>query len=556
MPAPVTGETQEFDLIALSSDPAQPSGRRTARATLRAISEHAYVFVEDSADIGDGEVDDAVRAFEEDVWPDVTGAFGPPPVPGIDGDPRIALVHADLGPALGGYVSSEDAYPRAAVPHSNQREIVYMNLRRRPLGSAGYASTLAHEFQHLIHERLDPGEDAWVNEGLSEFSASLVGGPGAITGGSSAFLDKPDLQLDTWASGAESGAHYVASGLFAAYLVEQGGGDVRAFASDSADGADGVRSFLQATGDRRSFGQLVADWAVANLIDKPDGPHGYSELQVGPASTDDVSAAGQHEGEVHQFGADYLELNADEFANGSVFHFEGDTQTPVLAVAAEAGGALWWANRGDSIDTTLTREIDLTDVGEATLTFRTWYDIERWFDFAHVAASRDDGRTWQALAGEHTTTDDPLGVSYGPGYSGSSSGWVDERIDLSTYAGAPVLLRFEYVTDDSFSGPGWAIDDIAVPEAGFFDDGASDAGGWQRAGFLRVTAPLQQRYELRLVTLGDAPEVTVIPLDAQNRADVPLGGLGSAYQRAVVVVVGATEGTTVPGGYRYEVVPA
>ena len=118
-----------------------------------------------------------------------------------------------------------------------------------------------------------------------------------------------------------------------------------------------------------------------------------------------------------------------------------------------------------------------------------------------------------------------------------------------------MLLRFEYVTDDSTNGSGWAIDDIAVPEIGFFDDGdgsASGVGGWQRPGFRRLTEALPQRFELRLITLGPAPDVERIALDASNRAQIRLDGLGSEYQSAVIVVIGATEGTIEPAGYRYE----
>ena len=33
---------------------------------------------------------------------------------------------------------------------------------------------LAHELQHLIHQRNDADEEAWVNEGLSEAALLLV----------------------------------------------------------------------------------------------------------------------------------------------------------------------------------------------------------------------------------------------------------------------------------------------------------------------------------------------------------------------------------------------
>ena len=555
--APVIGDDAEFELLILSANPDEPPERRTATATLRAVSEHAYFFIERGADVDGAEVEAAARVLEDEVWPTVTGAFGLPPIPGVDGDPRIAVLHADLGPAVGGYVSGEDAYVREVAAGSNQREVIYVNFSARPLGSSGYAQLVGHELQHLVHQEHDAGEESWVNEGLSQVAAGLLGGGGSY----SAFLDRPDTQLNSWSSAGDSGAHYAASGLFFVYLLEQTGADARRLVAEPADGVDGVRAFLETTGSTRSFADLVADWAVANYLDEPEGPYGYGERNVSAPATKVVDGAAGAETEVRQFAADYLELRAEDFDGPALFVFEGDAEVPALAAQEEADGSFWWSNSGDNIDSTLTRELNLTGVRQATLTFRTWFDIECWYDYGYVAASRDGGRTWEALAGRETTTDDPLAVSYGPGYSGRSGGgetarWVEERIDLAGYAGSRILLRFEYVTDDSTNGSGWAIDDIAVPEIGFVDNGETDVGGWHREGFMRVTAPLAQRFALRLIRLGAAPTVDEIALDGRNRTEVPLAGLGSEYRRAVIVVMGVTEGTTEPAGYRYEVTTA
>jgi hypothetical protein len=46
--------------------------------------------------------------------------------------------------------------------------------------------------------------------------------------------------------------------------------------------------------------------------------------------------------------------------------------------------------------------------------------------------------------------------------------------------------------------------------------------------------------------------VRIVALDNGN-ASVLLGGLGSDYQSAVIVVVPTTDGTFVPATYRYEI---
>lgn len=548
LPPPALGATEEFSVLELSTDEDEPPERRTITATVRRISDRAYFFVEDGADASETQLDRAVRAFEGEVWPAVTGAFGGPATPGIDGDPRIAILHADLGQAVSGYVSYEDTFTHEAAPGSNQREIVYLNLSLQP-GSPSYARTLAHELQHLIHARHDPDEESWVNEGLSELAARLVGSAGTFH---NAFLDQPDTQLDAWTLIGSSAAHYGAASLFIQYLLQRTGGSALDFSADPENSVAGVRAFLAATGGP-TFEELLSDWTVATLLDEPTGPYGYRELDTSEPSTVPVERSGAFDGEVRQLAADYLELDAEHFPSGATVSFAGGRTVAPSAAAEGASGAFWFSGRGDNRDARLTRELDLRDVTSATLTFRTWYDIERWYDFGYVAVSTDGGERWTALAGRHTSTEDPIAVAYGPGYGGETGGWVEERIDLTPYAGSKVLLRFEYVTDDSSNAGGWALDDIAVSAIGFLDNAEGDAGGWHREGFRRVQAPIPQTFELRLITFGAAPAVEPVALDAANRAEVSLEGLGTAYQRAVLVVVATVDGTLVPARYTYEV---
>ena len=61
-----------------------------------------------------------------------------------------------------------------------------------------------------------------------------------------------------------------------------------------------------------------------------------------------------------------------------------------------------WGNAEDAIDTTLTRPLDLTAATAPVLTFKTWFDIERWYDWGYVCVSTDGGATWEALPGDQT----------------------------------------------------------------------------------------------------------------------------------------------------------
>src|SRR5438128_224404 len=73
-------------------------------------------------------------------------------LPGIDNDQHITIFNGLLqGGGELGYVWGEDLYPRVTNRFSNQRKMIYMNLGALQAGGTSYDSTLAHEFQHVIH---------------------------------------------------------------------------------------------------------------------------------------------------------------------------------------------------------------------------------------------------------------------------------------------------------------------------------------------------------------------------------------------------------------------
>jgi uncharacterized repeat protein (TIGR01451 family) len=47
-------------------------------------------------------------------------------------------------------------------------------------------------------------------------------------------------------------------------------------------------------------------------------------------------------------------------------------------------------------------------------------------------------------------------------FGGNSDGYVQTKIDLSSFAGQPVFIRFRFVSDDNTAEVGWRVDDITV----------------------------------------------------------------------------------------------
>ncbi len=518
---------------------------RTVSATLKVISEHAYWYLDDEISVPIEDLEESAKTYEERVQPAVVDTFGDIRSPGVDGDPRLIVLHTRLVGAAG-YYSSKDEFTRQVHPHSNLGEIIYVDTKALPPGTDIYLGVLAHELQHAVHWNQDVGEEAWVNEGLSEVATELAGYPTHFVDG---FLRRPNTQLNWWPNQPRSTAnHYGASALFFSYLSQQYGGvdGLGQLVKEQLDGTEGVDAYL--SGHGTSFEALFQDWVVANYLDADEGPYGYSDHEVSVAVRSNLLYGDSASSTLPQFSARYYRIAGVD--GDAVVRFSGATNARQIAAECHSGRLCWWSGRGDSIDSTMTRQFDLTEVTTATLEFMAWHDIEHGWDYAYVEASGDDGLTWDILDTPHTTSTNPSGNSYGQAYTGASRGWVHETIDLTGYAGGNVLVRFEYVTDDAVHLDGLVLDDIALPEIGFFDD-AEEALDWDARGFERIDGVTRQRFAVQLIESRADGEVRVVPmeLDEQNGGELLVRGVGSEVVEAIVVVSPMTRHTHHPATY-------
>src|SRR5919199_1802804 len=178
------------------------SGYFSLKAKLLLKSPHAYWYVQEHMGIPQARLMAALRIsahdFETHVYPTDHAAFGREWTPGVDHDPRITILCANL-PGVGGYYSAEDLYPRAVNPFSNQRKMLYVNITAFALGSRDFASTIAHELQHMIHWYQHERDDTWINEGSSVLAQVLTGY--TPDGQDQAFAADPGTQLDDFCYG-------------------------------------------------------------------------------------------------------------------------------------------------------------------------------------------------------------------------------------------------------------------------------------------------------------------------------------------------------------------
>ncbi len=519
-------------------------------ATLSMVTEHAYWYVDARVTFSMSDLQRAADGFEQRIYPRLTAVFGPELTPGIDNDVHLTILHTPLA-GVAGYFSAADEYTVQVHQQSNQREMLYIDTSALPLGSDAYLGTLAHEFTHAIQFRVDPDQDSWFNEGMAEYGKRLAGYPPSFQ---ATFFSNPPVSFSVWPLEIGSTApYYGAASLLMDYLAQQFGADTMlTLMAEQSRGVEAIRQYLADIHAGRSWRQVFADWTVANYLDDPKGgPYSSPANGILGFQPKPLSAAATVSETLPQYAERYYQLPAGQTVKVA---FNGRPQTPLLTDPPPSGDRCWWSNAGDSIDSTLTGHFDLPARKPLSLDYSLWMDLEERWDFAYVEASIDGGQTWDMLKGGHTVPPDNLHNAFGEGYTGKSGGWLQDTVDLTPYAGKPVLLRFEYVTDDAIHGAGLCLDDITIKGVGFYDDAESDAGVWDSEGFARASYQTPQEFLLRLVQVkGDVSTVQDIPVDADGSATFTVGS--QSADKSVLVAAAMNDGTLMPASFQLRVGP-
>jgi immune inhibitor A len=548
----------------VSRDP-NNSENEQITATLHYVNDVVYMWVEDGVPVSDAGLKSSADFFADNIYPTHHKYLGSEAIPGVDNDPHLTILNARIGGGIAGYYGQSDTLPKEVNRHSNEREMFYMSLTSTKPGTQYYNSVLAHEFAHMIHRYANPrGESSWITEGFGDLGMELNGFP---AGHEQAFVQNPDLQLNAWEANPPGASvpHYGAAYLFLSYQLNRFGIDyIRSVFSSGTTGIPSIQHALDKFEPGMTFDNVFADWVVANFLhDASQGTrYSYGDASLGirptfgyakyPASGSDT---------VHQYGTDYIQLLPD--GKDVTFSFEGSKTVRVVPTDPHSGNYFWWGGRTDLSDTTLTRAFDLSNTKTATLKFWTWYDEEDDFDFAYVSVSTDGGKTWHPLKGNTTTDRDLNATNYGNGLTCKSQvgcgdwqaqpQWIQEQMDMTPYAGQKILLRFEQVTDEVYTGSGFVIDDIEIPEIGFQDNAEKGDNGWDAEGFARIDNILPQRFIVQAIEYGATPRVVPIPLDAQNRGTYTTHGFGKDISRVVITVSGSTPITWQQAAYQYQI---
>jgi hypothetical protein len=539
------------------------------QATLQYITDHSYFWIEDGVDYNQGQLRRLAEAFESKIYPTDREFFGSEWSPGVDGDIHLYILYArGLGSNIAGYFSSVDSLNPAIQEFSNGHEMFVFNADSVSLDQEYTYGVLAHEFQHMIHWYRDRNEETWLNEGLSDLAMFLNGYD--IGGHDFVYALDPDIQLNDWPNDPnQTTPHYGASFLFVNYFLSRFGEQAtQAVVTDIENGLVSIDKVLAdlsvtdpLTGNTVTADDVFQDWVLTSFIQDRnvgDGRFIYQDYRDAPRPNEteqirDCNAEPESR-QVSQYGVDYILIRCGA---DTTLRFQGDIEVGVIPESAYSGSYAFWSNKGDESEMTLTQEFDFSDrSGPLTLQYWTWYDIEKDFDYLYLEASTD-GENWEILTTPSGTDEDPTGANYGWGYNGNSGAdllWVFDEVDISKFAGQKVQIRFDYITDAAVNGEGFLLDDVAIPEIGYFSDFETDNGGWTPVGFVRIQNALPQTFRLALIKNGRQTTVEYISLSAGNTAEIPLQ-FGGDVDEVVLVVSGTTRFTRQPGSYQFSFGP-
>jgi hypothetical protein len=272
---------------------------------------------------------------------------------------------------------------------------------------------------------------------------------------------------------------------------------------------------LATFGYKDSFDEIFDNWTVANYLDdtrKAGGKFGYETLEIGtidswgysieqalndlwwgPPDTAPFAVPSYWFGDPQPYTAHYYRFNNNEDA---VAWIDGDD---FAGVTAYSGTYEWYSDAEAWAWRSFYQTFAIPATG-ATLNFMTYFEIEDDWDYGYVEVYDQDTGEWYTLDAAGTvnyvafsqdnpnTPDEREPTAYEAAgrwhaFTGVSGGWMPVSMDLTPFAGHDIDLYFTTWQDGAFTLQMMYVDDIGIPEIGFFDDVEGGEDGWTSTGW-------------------------------------------------------------------------
>ena len=167
---------------------------------------------------------------------------------------------------------------------------------------------------------------------------------------------------------------------------------------------------------------------------------------------------------VKTFGNEVLIFsdNADDMDNWTSQKWDitgSDFVSPLYSITDSPNGD-YKANQNAAI--TMDTMVDLTNINIAYLNYSAKWDIEAAYDYVQVMIKGENDNQYTPLYGRYTKTGGNEYLNSDQPYYDGSSDWVEEKIDISQFAGQKVKIKFVLVTDSYVEEDGFYFDDLSI----------------------------------------------------------------------------------------------
>jgi hypothetical protein len=461
--------------------------------------------------------------FDNNMYPTETTIYGEPLPRGEEGQKTWILIFNIRGDSyydcsVGSYIAGYFSAGESAENNKNIMHIDTYDWANRTGPDADrpylYEGVFAHEFEHLIHFDQDPDEPSWVDEGLADLAGFFCGYGHSESHIAYYMVYHPFTALTFWGGGLED---YGASYLFQLYLYEQFGGAefTSALVQEQANGIEGIEKTLAAFRHRETFDEIFDAWTIANYLDdtrKAGGKYGYETFELGsidswgysieyalsnfwwgPPDQAPFAVPSYWLGDPQPYTAHYYRFTNEDEADVWIDGDDFAGTLPYSGVYEWYSDAEAWAWRS------FYQSFDIP-AGGATLNFQTFYEIEGDWDYGYVEVYDQDTGEWYTLDAPGTVDyvahgqdnpncpDDREPTAYEAAgrwhaFTGDSGGWMPVSMDLTPFADHTIDLYFTTWQDGAFTLQMMYVDDISIPEIGFFDDVEAGEDGWTSTGW-------------------------------------------------------------------------
>ena len=381
-----------------------------------------------------------IQKFNTEIHPIITNVFY-----NTDINPYTYVVITNLNPGIAGYYSDSNNYPINVHYGSNEVDIIFIDIDQIKNGEQSFLSTLTHELTHLYQSQISSYSNSWIKEGTAELITNSVGLQRPLDSNifskpiSLSNLNNPNLQQYSYFT------------FFFLYLQDRFNPlNLYELLQYENKSIEGIIDYLKTNHNYQNHSKdLLNEWGLEVLNCIIENCSFYNNF----INTTPV-----------------IEINDSQTIKmlplSLQFYKILDSQNTSIQISTEIlneNNDIWWSGNGDLIDNMITFEFEIKDLDNYSLYFDTYFDIEGQFDLVYLEISKDGGASWEILSTPAMNSQSSSFYALGPHYTNKIEDWINEEILIGNLnITDKLLVRFEYITDDSVNNKGFYIKDITL----------------------------------------------------------------------------------------------